>query len=152
MTPQQIRDAISADPGLQAVKTSSAALAELPPFSTHTTLASRKIGTGTILAAFAGVGGQFLDLLEQVGASDRDIHWLLSGNILRGDFDVGESASQVGLSNLIAAMPALVVDETLREQFVTGLNALMAMGYASTPVPEIAIRRAIFADDGSLLV
>lgn len=152
MTPQEIRDAIAADPALQALVPDTVALSWRPVFSGNKELASKKIGTGTILAAFKGVGGKFLDLLEQVGATDRDIHWLLHGNILRGDFDVGEEDSQDGLAKLIAAMPSLVADETLRAQLVAGLNVLASLGYANAPVSEYEIRCAIYGDDGSLLV
>ena len=152
MTPQEIRDAISADPALHALVPDTVAMSWYPVFSGYKSLTSKKIGTGTILAVFGDVGGHFIDLLVQIGETDRNIYWIFTGNIMRGDFDVGEQASQTGLANLVAAMPALVADESLRGKFIAGLTTLSALGYASSPVSEFDIRKAIFADDGSLLV
>jgi hypothetical protein len=96
-------------------------------------ITSRMIGVGTILAVFGGVGGQFLDALQAAGESNRDLHWLLQSNIMRGEFDVGDRASRAGMQALAAAMPP----------FAAGINALLALAEVPDPVSSQEVTRAL---------
>ena len=78
---------------------------------------SKMIGVGTILAQLQGQGGVFLDTLRTIGETNRDIHWLLEANIVRGEFDVGDPASRYGMEQLAAQLPA----------FADGINRLLAL-------------------------
>lgn len=99
----------------------------------RTRLVSKEIGVGTILAAFAGSGGTFLDTLEAIGASNRDIHWLLNGVILRGSFDPSIPASRYGMSQLAEQLP----------QYAAGINALLALAEHDDPISVGAVSDAL---------
>ena len=99
-------------------------------------LVSKEIGVGTILAAFAGSGGQFLDTLEAIGQTNRDIHWLLNGVILRGAFDPSLEASRYGMQQLATQLPA----------FAAGINALLAMAEQADPVAVGAVSDILNAE------
>ncbi len=105
-------------------------------------LVSTLIGTGTILAKFSGLGGQFLDTLDALGATDRDIYWLLHGNILRGACDIGDPATRAGLVKLRDNLPA----------FTAGINALLSMAQIPDPINEFEVRKACWSDDGRWVV
>lgn len=98
-------------------------------------LVHTEVGVGTILAAFGGqgVGGQFLDALEAMGQTNRDIHWLLQGTILRGVLDVGNPATRAGLQQLAGALPT----------FATGLTVLLAMGETDDVITAQDVARAL---------
>ena len=97
----------------------------------RTKLQKTEFGVGTILAAFQGTGGQFLDAIEAAGATNRDLHWLMQGTILRGVLDVGNPDTRAGMEQLALAMP----------QFADGIAALLAMGVTDDVVTaqEVAI-------------
>lgn len=99
---------------------------------------STMIGVGTILAKFGGLGGVFLDTLASIGQTNRDIYWILESNIKRGEFDVGDPASQYALQQLKFALP----------DFAEGISALMALAEVPDPVDEMAVRKECWSDDG----
>lgn len=111
----------------------------LPP---KVEVVSTEIGVGTILAVFQGLGGQFLDALETAGQTNRDIHWLLQGVILRGVFDAGNLASRAGMQQLAVAMPT----------FAAGINALLALAERSTPINFNAVSDALNVAEGRLIL
>ena len=102
----------------------------------RTRLVPMEVGVGTILAAFAGSGGQFLDTLDAIGQANRDIHWLLNGVILRGAFDPSVPASRDGMVALAAQLP----------QFAAGINALLAMAEQADPVAVGAVSDILNAE------
>lgn len=99
-----------------------------------------EIGVGTILAVFNGLGGQFLDALEVAGQTNRDIHWLLQGVILRGVFDAGNTASRAGMQQLAVAVPT----------FAEGIAALLKLAERSTPINFNAVSDAMNVAEGRL--
>lgn len=103
---------------------------------------SKKIGVGTILAAFAGKGGAFLDTLAVIGQTNRDLYWILESNIKRGDFDIGDTASRDGLQQLGLQLPT----------FAVGINSLLAMSEVPDPIDEMTVRKACWSDDGAWLI
>lgn len=106
----------------------------------RTRMKETKIGVGTILASFQGMGGAFLDALTTIGQTNRDVHWLLEANIKRGDFDIGHLASRAGIAGLIAAPPLA--------PFVPGMNALLALGTEPHPVSVNDVSNALNALKG----
>lgn len=146
MTPQEIRAAIAASPALTALAQSPGGTDAIAAALSVGRTKPRKteIGTGTILAAFQGVGGQFIDTLRTIGQTSRDIHWLIEGTILRGVLDMSDPATRLGIQNLMA-QPSL-------SAFVPGMQALLNMGVQPDLLPEMDVRRAIYADNGTLLV
>ena len=101
----------------------------------RTKLSKTEIGTGTILAVFQGLGGQFIDTLRTIGQTNRDIHWLVEGTLLRGVFDAGDPASRFGIAGLIAE-PAMA-------PFVPGMNALLARGVTPDPITHTQVGAAL---------
>ena len=101
----------------------------------RTRLQSKMIGTGTILADFAGLGGTFLNTVEAAGASNPDLKWLIAGNVLRGEFDIGDPASRAGLQAL-GAQPGM-------EPFAAGIAKLLARGVTEDPIHHSAVSAAI---------
>ena len=103
----------------------------------RTRLRSHLIGIGTILAVMAPSGGAFLDALEQVGAADPNVKWLLK-LIERGAFDVGLAASRAQMHDYAAAMPALAA----------GINALLQLGTEPDPIHYNAVSDALNIAEG----
>lgn len=136
MTPQQIRAAIEARPELQVLASHGATQAIADVLSVGRTKPRRtELGTGTTLAAFNGLGGQFLDTLETIGQTNRDIHWLLQGTILRGVLDTGDAATRAGIQVLMNAQGMT--------PFVPGLQALLDMGVEPDPVTHTEVGAAL---------
>ena len=106
----------------------------------RTRLQATEIGTGTILALFEGLGGQFIDTLRTIGQTNRDVHWLVEGTLLRGKFDAGDPASRFGIQDMIAN-PAMA-------PFVPGMNALLARGIGPNPVSTPEVSNALNALGG----
>lgn len=86
-------------------------------------LQQKYIGTGTILSKMAGKGGQFMDLLVEVGKVNRDAYWAM--DLLKaGRFDIGDPASQTQLDGLAQLYP----------DFADGIHAVKATGQLDAPV------------------
>jgi len=98
----------------------------------RTRLKSREIGIGTILGVLAPNGGEFLDALETLGASDANVRWLLK-LIERGAFDAGLPSSRAQMTAYAQAVPALA----------DGINALLALGIEQDPIQFNAISDAL---------
>ena len=104
-------------------------------------LRSHMIGIGTILAELAPAGGAFLDGLEQIGATDPNVKWLLK-LIERGAFDVGLGASRAQMQAYATAMPELAA----------GINALLQLGTEPDPIDYNAVSRALNIAEGRTIL
>lgn len=105
-------------------------------------LQSKLIGIGTIIAEMerAGlVGGEFLDALESLGATNRNVYWIMF-NIQRGAFDIGDPASQVQVSGL---------KQTL-SQYAAGLDNLLALGHVDDPIHFNIVSNALNIAEGRI--
>ncbi len=153
MTPDAIRAAIQADETAAALLPDTAAVAAALS-SGRTRLTERLISERRILSALGVIdGAAFLDALDAFAASTlaeghplapyqsgirRAVGWLKTPEGL----DIGDPASQAMLTALAAAG---VVTQA-------SADTVMALARVPDPVSEFDVRRAVFADDGSLLV
>lgn len=153
MTAAEIRAAISAAPAIAALLPDTAAVAAALSVG-RTRLVERNITERRIIAELGPVDGDaFLTALESFvaatlppqhplaayqGGIRRAVTWLKSPVGL----DVGNAHSQQMLDAMAAA------------GIVTAASAatVKALGREPAPVSEFDVRRAVFADDGTLLV
>lgn len=136
LTLAEIRAAIAASPELTALAQAGDTQAIADALSAGRTKPRKtEIGTGTILAAFQGLGGQFIDTLQTIGETDRDVHWLLVGTILRGVLDTGDTATRAGIQRMI--------DTPAMAPFVPGMQALLALGVQDDPITRDEVESAI---------
>jgi hypothetical protein len=147
MTPEQIRAAIQARPDLAGV-TDTVALAEALSVG-RTRVQSRMISERGILDQYPGGPVQadaLLTILENFASSPVPLASIVSRALrfLRqpDGIDLGAPATQVMLDALAQAQ---VITAQQREH-------LRAMVTVPDPVDEMAVRRAIRADDGTLLI
>lgn len=147
MTPDEIRAAILERPELLAMARD--AIAQTQEIADalsvgRVRLTHTEIGSGTILAQLgsAGVsGGAFLDALVAIGQADRDIYWTMD-LIKQGRLRIDLPAVREGMLRLAVAVPTLA----------PAITELLKLGTAPDPIDELDVRRAIFADDGQMLV
>lgn len=100
---------------------------------------SKMIGIGTILMALAPYGGDFLDGLTALGATDRNVFW--SMELLKaGTFDIGLPGTRAQLDALMTAYPALA----------GGLGALLATAEVAAPVQFNAVSDALNRAEGRM--
>lgn len=153
MTPDAIRAAIQADETIAALLPDTAAVAAALSHG-RTRLTERLITERRILSALGVIeGAAFLDALDAFAASTlpdghplapyhagitRAVGWLKTSE----GIDIGDAASQAMLTALAAA--GVVTQESA--------STIMALAQVPDPIPEFDVRRAVFADDGSLLV
>ena len=64
------------------------------------------IGIGTCLAVMAPSGGEFLNALETIGASDANVKWALK-MIEQGTFDVGHPVTRAQLQGFAVSAPTM---------------------------------------------
>lgn len=64
------------------------------------------IGIGTVLAAMAPAGGDFLNALETLGATDANVKWSLK-MIEQGTFDVGHPVTRAQLQQFATDHPEM---------------------------------------------
>lgn len=95
------------------------------------------IGVGTILAVMAPSGGDFLNGLEGMAASDANVKWSLK-LIERGEFDIGHPVTRLQLSAFAQANPALA----------TAISALLAVAERAEPVSINAVSDALNIAEG----
>lgn len=69
-------------------------------------IVSRMVGIGTVLAALAPAGGEFLDALEALAATDPNVKWVLR-LIEQGNLDVGLPVTREQFSAYADNLPAL---------------------------------------------
>jgi hypothetical protein len=72
----------------------------------RTKVVSTKIGIGTILRTLAPTGGEFLDQLVALGATERNVFWSME-LIRSGEFDIGLAGARVLVSQVAIAFPSL---------------------------------------------
>lgn len=156
MTPQQIRDAIASTPALQALVPDTEALAAALPAHVPREVYSKLVSARGMAAEYAGgpLGAEvILMTLEGAAASlkasadqqDKVLGSLIARQLgfLAGDgLDFGSPALR-GMLDQFALLGVLSAEQ------VAGLKAI-----ATRPVTvtELELRRAIYADDGTLRV
>lgn len=103
---------------------------------------SKPVGSGTILDVM-GNGGQFLDLLVQIGGGtdtlSRQIYWSMD-LIKQGRFDIGVEKAQAQLAGLAQ----------MRPEFAQGIAALCALGRMSDPLPVDVVSKKLNIAEGRL--
>lgn len=100
---------------------------------------SMPIGIGTILAVLAPSGGEFLNALEAMGATDANVKWALK-LIEQSNFDIGMAATRSQMVALKKAAPALA----------EGLDALLAVAERPGPIHYNAVSDALNIAEGRL--
>lgn len=140
MTEQEIRDAIVASSALQALVPDTVALA-----------AALSVGRVRLQKCFTGVGrimdtlgppegASVLDTLDSLKATVPAIKWAFI-LLERGELDVGLVSVR---SQIDALTPAVFSVEQAA--------ALKALAEIPDPIAEFDVRKAIFSDNGDLLV
>lgn len=141
MTPTEIRVAIQADPALQALVPDTQAIADALSAGC-TRVATRIGGIGTVLEALGPVdGATLLDTLDLLRATSSPVKWAWY-LIERGELDFGSVATR-GMIQQLQIGGVLTAPQA---------SSLLALAEVPDPVDEYTVRRAIYADDGSLLV
>lgn len=100
--------------------------------ATRTKIVPTPIGIGTILAVMAPSGGEFLNTLEAMSASDANVKWSLK-MIEQATFDIGHPVTRAQLAAFAAATPALA----------DGIAALLNVALTPDPVNEYDVRCAL---------
>lgn len=90
------------------------------------------IGIGTCLAVMAPSGGEFLNALESIGASDANVKWALK-MIEQGTFDVGHPVTREQLQGFAVVAPTMA----------DAVAALLAIAECADPVPVAAVSDAL---------
>ncbi len=90
------------------------------------------IGIGTVLAVMAPIGGDFLNALEGIGATDSNVKWALK-MIEQGTFDVGHQVTRAQLEAFAVAVPAMA----------DGVAALLAVAVVPDPVSSQDVSKAL---------
>lgn len=138
MTPQEIRDAVAANPAWSALGTTYAAAgqiaSEMNAAGTFTrTAAGTLIGIDTVLEVLGTVDGKaFLDALNTLAGSNTLVKYqlqVLSANRI----DVGKQAIRTQLGNLVG-VGGITAGQ---------VNALLALGVVADPVPVDAVYQAL---------
>ena len=95
------------------------------------------IGIGTVLAVMAPSGGEFLNALESVGATDANVKWALK-MIEQQTFDVGHPVTRAQLEAFAVAVPTMA----------TAVDALMAVAEVADPIHYNAVSDALNVAEG----
>lgn len=96
-----------------------------------------EVGVGTVLALLRGVGaggGAFLDTLEAVGESDRDVHWTMV-LIREGKLRIDMAPVRAGMEALALAVPGLAA----------GIDILLELGFGPDPIKRDSVSDALNA-------
>lgn len=140
MTPTEIRAAIQADTTLQALMPDTQAIAAALSVG-RTRVTTRLGGVGVVLEALGPEeGAAVLDTLDALKATSSPVKWAWV-LINRGELDFGSPATR-GMIQQLQLGGALTVSQAA---------TLLALAEVPDPVDEMDVRRAIYADDGSLL-
>lgn len=141
MNPDNIRAAIQADTALQALMPDTQAIAAALSVG-RTRVTTRLGGVGVVLEALGPEeGAAVLDTLDALKATSSPVKWAWV-LINRGELDFGSPATR-GMIQQLQLGGALTVSQAA---------TLLALAEVPDPVDEMDVRRAIYADDGSLLV
>lgn len=127
-----LRDEILAlDPALLASRDDGAIAAAVSVGRTK--VISRQIGIGTILATLGEAGGPFLDGLEAIGQTNRNVYWTMV-LIKAGTLDIGMDATRAQVSALASANPAVA----------DACAALLSLALVPDPVTEYDVRCVMY--------
>lgn len=153
MTNQEIRDAIAADPALQAMQAAgnyAGIAAALPPDTVI--VRETYVGVGLIMGALGpALGADVLDSLDAIKESNNSVKWawvlLNAGTLYIGD--AGTRAMVQALADQGAFTAAATAHGTTPQAIA---DALLAIGERREDLTAHRISSAIYNDDGSLAV
>lgn len=97
------------------------------------------IGIGTVLAVMAPSGGEFLNALEGMGATDANVKWALK-MIEQGTFDVGHPVTRAQLEEFAVTAPSMS----------GAIAALLAVAEAPDPIQVGAVSDALNIAEGRM--
>lgn len=95
------------------------------------------IGIGTVLAVMAPSGGEFLNALEGMGASDANVKWALK-MIEQQTFDVGHAVTRAQLEAFAGAVP----------EMAAAVAALLAVAEVADPIHYNAVSDVLNIAEG----
>lgn len=98
----------------------------------RTKIVPTPIGIGTVLAVMAPQGGDFLNALETMGATDANVKWALK-MIEQATFDIGHPVTRAQLAAFAQAAPALA----------DGIAALLNVAVQDAPVSSQEVSKAM---------
>jgi len=98
----------------------------------RTRIVPTPIGIGTVLAVMAPSGGDFLNSLDTLGATDANVKWSLK-MIEQATFDVGHPITREQLQAFAVAQPALA----------DAIGALLAVAQQPDPIPFTKVSDAL---------
>ena len=134
----EIRAAITADPELLALVPNTKAIADALSVG-RMRIEKLNAGIGLVLETLGpDAGSQVLDSIDAMRAGNSAVKWawyLLE----RGDLDFGSPATRGMISTLFAEQADV-------------RDALLSVAEVPDPVSEFDVRRAVYADDGEVLV
>mgnify|MGYP003543926084 FL=1 len=97
------------------------------------------IGIGTVLAVMAPSGGEFLNALESMGATDANVKWALK-MIEQGTFDVGHPVTRAQLEEFAVTAPSMS----------GAIAALLAVAEAPDPISFNTVSDALNIAEGRM--
>lgn len=97
------------------------------------------IGIGTVLAVMAPSGGEFLNALEGMGATDANVKWALK-MIEQGTFDVGHPVTRAQLEEFAVTAP----------EMAAAVGALLAVAEAPDPISFNTVSDALNIAEGRM--
>ena len=95
------------------------------------------IGIGTVLAVMAPSGGEFLNALESMGATDANVKWALK-MIEQSTFDVGHPVTRAQLEKFASATP----------EMAAAVGALLAVAEVADPINYNAVSDVLNIAEG----
>ena len=95
------------------------------------------IGIGTVLAVMAPSGGEFLNTLESMGATDANVKWALK-MIEQQTFDVGHPVTRAQLESFAVAAPTMAA----------AVGALLSVAEVADPIHYNAVSDALNIAEG----
>lgn len=98
----------------------------------RTKIVPTPIGIGTVLAVMAPGGGDFLNALEAMGATDANVKWSLR-MLEAGTFDIGHPVTRAQLDAFALAVPTMAA----------GIGALLAVAVVPDPVSSQDVTKAL---------
>jgi len=100
-----------------------------------------QIGTGTIMVVFGERGGAFLDAVEALGQTNRNVYWGFDP-VRRGVLDLAIPAGRAQVTALKTEMPDYAVD----------LDRLLQVGAVADPIHFDAVSRALNTAEGRMML
>ena len=95
------------------------------------------IGIGTVLVVMAPSGGEFLNALESMGATDANVKWALK-MIEQQTFDVGHPVTRAQLESFAVAAPTMAA----------AVGALLSVAEVADPIHYNAVSDALNIAEG----